>query len=242
MAPSRERPRPPGAARAGPISPRRLRPWRLRPPAAARFLVRFPPLPGHWLRAAPHRPALDPGMARLRRGAVGGGGVGGASCSHSSLTPPLPPPARRSLSAGPLPAVPSRSGRVAACEPCCGRGGAGLGRGLLPGWGCHGAGVAWAGCARGAVLRSPPRWQLRLQRRLRPLARRLPVPVVPLPPAGRSAATCAAWGALNAALNFVSPRYVHYLYQRSALGFLPGCVLHAFCISVSRILQLVCRG
>eukprot|EP00076_Gallus_gallus_P025393 XP_015147919.1 ankyrin repeat domain-containing protein 27 isoform X2 [Gallus gallus] len=60
MAPSGERPRPPGAARAGPISPRRLRPCRLRPQAAARFLVRFPPLLGHWLRAAPRRPALDP--------------------------------------------------------------------------------------------------------------------------------------------------------------------------------------
>lgn len=169
MAPSGERPRPPGAARAGPISPRRLRPYRLRPPVAACFLVRFPPLPGHWLRAVPRRPALVPGRARPRRGAVGGGGgVGWARALSHSSSPSLPPAARRSLFAGPVPAVPcrplfSQNGCVAACEPCCERGGAG--RGLLPGWGWRWRGAGGAlgrpcwGC--GAALPapcSPPRW------------------------------------------------------------------------------------
>lgn len=192
MAPSGERPRPPGAARAGPISPRRLRPCRLRPQAAARFLVRFPPLLGHWLRAAPRRPALDPGRARPRRGAVRGGGVGGvrvlSPSSSSSLS--FPSAARRSLSAGPVPAVPSRpllrqNGCAAACEPRCERGGAG--RGLLPCWGWCGAGGAWGGPAGGRCC-APRRVGSPGSGGVRCVARRLLVPAVPLPPAGRPAA------------------------------------------------------
>jgi len=91
----------------------------------------------------------------------------------------------------------------------------------------------------GAALCSPPRWQPRLWRRP---VRGAAAPGARGPAATCGATRCAASGALNALLNFLSPRYVHYLYQRSALGFLSGSMMHVFCISVSQMLQLVFGG